>query len=307
MTALTLPPLRLRGSYGLTWSVLRVHRTALWIWTAVVAAGIGGLVWSHRLSGTSGGLGGLPADDAGLRLAGEAMALLPFAAAAFAGGALIGRELENGTAALAWTQSVSPARWLAAKLAVPAALLTAGTAVLSLLFRWVWTAGPSSAAPPWYDDAIFLAGGPAGIAHVLLGLAVGALSGLLMRRALSGLGFAFFATLLVEVVLAMFRSHLWPTTRWTGFEAARLPHTADRFEIGVITAAGKYVAGPECNMDVPGEFRRCLADHGYTDAYAVGHPASHFWPMQGVETAIVLTLAALACVAAFALLRRRVA
>jgi hypothetical protein len=35
------------------------------------------------------------------------------------------------------------------------------------------------------------------------------------------------------------------------------------------------------------------------------HPASHFWPLQLVETGIVLAVAALATAAAFALLRRR--
>ncbi len=35
------------------------------------------------------------------------------------------------------------------------------------------------------------------------------------------------------------------------------------------------------------------------------HPESHFWPLQLVESALLLTLAAAAIVAAFALLRRR--
>ncbi|MDX3075116.1 ABC transporter permease [Streptomyces sp. NPDC088354] len=307
MTALTLPPRRLRDRHGLTWSVLRVHRTALWVWAAVVAAGVGGLLWSYRQATGNAG-DGLPLDDfAGLRLAGSAILLLPPVVAAFAGGALIGRELENGTAALAWTQSVSPARWLAAKLAVPALALTAGMTVLTLLFRWVWTSGTSDAAPGWYEKDVFFAGGPVGLAYVLLGLALGALSGLLMRRTLSGLGFAFFATVLVHFTLVTFRSRLWPTTRWTGFEAARLPASADRIEVGLVTAAGKPLSGTQCNMDVPREFEQCLRDMGAADAYAVVHPASHYWPLQFVESGIVLAVAALACVAAFGLLRRRAA
>lgn len=39
----------------------------------------------------------------------------------------------------------------------------------------------------------------------------------------------------------------------------------------------------------------------------MGHPASHYWPLQLVETGIVLALTALACWACFALLRRRTA
>lgn len=281
---------------------------ALWLWIGFVVAGSGGLVWSYR----SGGMSPVPGSDpfgdfTTLHLTARLIALLPLAVAAFAGGALIGRELENGTAALAWTQSVSPARWLAAKLAVPALLLTAGTAALSLVFRWAWTSGDADRAPGWYERDVFLAGGPAGLAYVLLGLALGVLSGLLMRRALSGLGLAFFATLLPVVTLGMTRSRLWPTARWTGFEAARPPTGFDRHEVGVVTAGGELLPGRECNMDRVGDFEQCLRQNGFTDAYAVGHPASHYWPLQLVETGIVLALAALACWAAFALLRRRTA
>ncbi|MEU0393296.1 hypothetical protein ABZ208_11045 [Streptomyces sp. NPDC006208] len=48
-----------------------------------------------------------------MSLASTLIAWLPFAVAVYAGGVLIVRELERGTAALAWTQSVTPARWLA--------------------------------------------------------------------------------------------------------------------------------------------------------------------------------------------------
>ncbi|MFE2546471.1 ABC transporter permease [Actinacidiphila glaucinigra] len=302
---------------GLPWSVVRLHRTALWLWIAFVAAGTG---WLLRALWLSAGderydpacaprcIDPEPFDAyIPLHLQGRVMAILPLAVAVFAGGALVGRELERGTAALAWVQSVTPTRWLATKLAVPALLLTGGTTGLTLLFRRVWSTGHPEDRPGWYENDIFLSTGPVLVAYVLLGLALGALAGLLMRRTLSGLGLAFFATLLVYVLLAMGRTHLWPATRWTGFEAARLPGDAERLEVGVITAAGESVQGPECNLDQPGEFDQCLADNGYTDVYAVGHPASHYWPLQLVETGIVLALAALACWAAFALLRRRTA
>ncbi|MCZ7459444.1 hypothetical protein [Streptomyces sp. WMMC940] len=43
---------------------------------------------------------------------------------------------------------------------------------------------------------------------------------------------------------------------------------------------------------------------GVTD-FARTHPPSHFWPIQLVETGIVLALAAVATYAAFRVLRRR--
>jgi hypothetical protein len=44
---------------------------------------------------------------------------------------------------------------------------------------------------------------------------------------------------------------------------------------------------------------------GLTDFWATYHPESHFWPIQLVESGVVLAVAGLATAAAFALLRRR--
>ncbi|WP_431963135.1 hypothetical protein [Actinacidiphila sp. bgisy160] len=291
MTAVAPTP-RPSVLHGLTWSVVRLHRTALWLWIAFVAAGTAWLLRALWL--TAGDERYDPACvprcidpepfDAyvPLQLQGRAMTLLPLAVAVFAGGALVGRELERGTAALAWAQSVTPARWLAAKLAVPALLLTVGTAGLTLLFRWVWSTGHPEDRPGWYENDIFLSTGLALVAHVLLALALGALAGMLTRRALSGLGLAFFATSSVLVTAGFYRSALWPKVE-TG-----LSH------VGAADWSAERVAKPADGA-------------GFGDPVALVHPASHYWPLQLVETGIVLALAALACWACFALLRRRTA
>src|SRR5690606_5452903 len=100
-----------------------------------------------------------------------------------------GREAESGTARLGWTQGVSPVRWLAARLTLPALLVTASTALLAALHRWAWTAGDGrvDTAKPWYDAATFYAGGLLPVALALAGLAAGALAGLLLGRSLPAL------------------------------------------------------------------------------------------------------------------------
>jgi len=57
----------------------------------------------------------------------------------FWGAPLIARELETGTSALAWTQSVTRTRWLAVKLAVVGLAAIAVTEGLSLMQAW-WAA-----------------------------------------------------------------------------------------------------------------------------------------------------------------------
>ncbi|MFI1409860.1 hypothetical protein ACH4Y0_08055 [Streptomyces sp. NPDC020707] len=80
------------------------------------------------------------------------ISVVPLLVAAFAGGALIGRELDSGTAELAWTQSVSPARWLTAKLALPATLLVLGTLALVLLRRLVASSSGGLASSKWHTS-----------------------------------------------------------------------------------------------------------------------------------------------------------
>lgn len=49
----------------------------------------------------------------------------------------------------------------------------------------------------------------------------------------------------------------------------------------------------------------CVRELGVTGHYVDHHPASHFWPLQLVETGIVLALAAGCAFAAFQVVRRR--
>ena len=65
--------------------------------------------------------------------------LAPAVIGLFWGAPLIARELETGTSALAWNQSVTRTRWLAVKLAVGGLAAMAVTEALSLMQAW-WAA-----------------------------------------------------------------------------------------------------------------------------------------------------------------------
>lgn len=306
---------------GLTWSVLRLHRTALYVGGAALVAFAAAMVWMYvigddaRVStgpcSTPGYCPNLTAstfEDQTYRrivsLTAEALSYLMFPVGAWAGGALIGRELESGTARLAWTQSVTPLRWLAAKLAVPALLLTAGTTTAVLLNVWARQDGGPDLALDWYFSDTFITTGPAAVTYALAGLALGALAGLVTRRALPAAGLGFAATLAFYNLMDRYRWDLWPTSSVTVSDpdAYHLPQSALHMSSGYVLTSGERSEGYFCR-DMPGP--GCLKEGDVTGHYTVFHPQSHHWPLQLMDAGIALAVAALATAGAFWLLRRR--
>ncbi|WP_078890238.1 hypothetical protein [Streptomyces maremycinicus] len=314
-----------RTAWGTARTVLRLHRTALLVWTAAVLFLNG---WLVRLDKTA--TQGEFAEWEACERAGQDLCDMPvgwvghsewlacigllisfcfLAVAAFAGGTLIGRELENGTARLAWAQGITPARWLTAKLAVPALALTAGTTALLLVYRRVWGAHQNLTYSGWTGDDAYLSRGPAGLAYVLCALAVGVLTALLLRRALPALAVSVAATGLLAFVVARCRGSFWPTVTRTSAEAGvDPPANAWELENGVLVHGRRTPDLSPWTCDgTAAEARRCLDDLGITGFYTTYHPESHYWPLQLVETGVVLSVAALATAAAFLLLRHRTA
>ncbi|GIH25942.1 hypothetical protein Aph01nite_42520 [Acrocarpospora phusangensis] len=94
------------------------------------------------------------------------------------GAPLIAREFEAGTHKLAWTQSLSRGRWLAAVLAVAAAGALTATAVLAAVLTWVLPdAGGDPTYWPYYESH-----GLVPYARALLALALGVALGAVTRH-----------------------------------------------------------------------------------------------------------------------------
>ncbi|MCL6736984.1 ABC transporter permease subunit [Streptomyces neyagawaensis] len=230
---------------GLTWTVLRVHRPALLVWCAYVLLMTGWMFWVQYVSGAR-----VRAEMAACRRVeggcidvmtfshsmnegwiGTLIAYASYGIAAWAGASLIGRELERGTAQLAWAQSISPTRWLTAKLAVPAVALTVGTTVLVLVYRWFWTASQDLRGSEWHDPDPFLNRGPAVLAYALCALAVGALAGIALRRSLPALAVAFGLILWFHLYVDRHWHELWPARTLSGTGGSWFPsqHPASHF------------------------------------------------------------------------------
>ncbi|MER6494223.1 hypothetical protein [Streptomyces griseorubiginosus] len=214
---------------GLTRAVLRLHRTALIVWTVFVLGSVGYLVWLTEVTAGSvretldacpdhGILCGIDAWHAysgAMSWTSTFMYYSYWAVAAWAGGALIGRELESGTARLAWTQGVTPRRWLTAKLALPAAALVVGGAVFVPVYRWAWSAHRDLMGDSLAFNDVFADHGPLVVAYGLCALAVGALTGLLLGRPLPALALSVAVTTVLNRTLEHHRpTPLPPTAFW---------------------------------------------------------------------------------------------
>ncbi|MER5395890.1 hypothetical protein [Streptomyces sp. NPDC002599] len=312
---------------GLTWTVLRLHRTALYVWGAVLLTVVAALIWLLAVGPEArAAVGGCDASDPFpldcgtvrqtatartydyvLALASACVTFQMYAVAVWAGAALTGRELESGTARLAWTQSVTPARWLATRLAVPAVLLTAGTTLAVLLGNRTRHAGRGDLSGGWFIMNVFISSGPVAVAYALAGLALGALAGLALRRALPAAAAALAAAYVLHEMLDGFRMSLWPAETATGLAALNLPRGTLVLEHGAVTGAGeRLTTSMACvGTDSAAALEKCAKRTGLTDFWTTYHPESHFWPLQLVESGLLLAVTGLAAAAAFALLRRR--
>ncbi|MFE2379235.1 ABC transporter permease [Streptomyces sp. NPDC059398] len=286
----------LRGPY---WVAVRMHRSTLrWAAGLIVLA----LVMLIAVRVWGGGLTGRYWSDGHLvENVASVIMLLPYLIAAFTAGPLVARELESGNNQLLWTQSVSPLRWFASKLAVPAALALVGSAVLDGVFRWVWSAAPhQDPTRHWYPDSVYEALGPIGIATALLAVPLGALAGLLVRRTVPAIVTGLVATAVVSGVLGAVRGHLWPvvtvrTSLAEGYPAMNGMVTSE----GAVTGSGAHVADPICVDD-----KQCQQAHNLAGYFRSSHPVSHFWPLQLVETGILLALAAVLTLVVFRIVKR---
>ncbi|MFJ9113683.1 ABC transporter permease [Streptomyces sp. NPDC102283] len=306
--------------------LLRVHRKALWAGAALLVIGIGIVValrvWmaSSKVLCADGDTTPCGDDiyvssyahtstETFLTDGGGVLLLLAGLIGVFVAGPLIARELESGTFRLAWAQAVSPARWLTARLAVPAALTVTGLMILVIVYRWgLWAlrAGPNNPGLRWYASGVFPGTGPAILGYALLAVAVGALCAVLVRRTVLSMSLSALVLAAVGIGLSTRRYLLWPAVLRQGQEGPALLRDSDwHLEGGMLTASGSKVYWQDCYHagSVDG-YEACMSDRGGVTPFAEVHPASHYWPLQLVETGILLALAALAVFAAFRVLRR---
>ncbi|MGE7384848.1 ABC transporter permease [Streptomyces sp. NPDC004126] len=302
----------LKGPY---WATVRQHRHAAWALPALAAVALAAVAALRLWVGDPGSDGPSVFPARGYNLlrlcmqyAGTALLLLPLLVGAFVAGPMTARELESGTWRLALTQSTTPRAWLGAKVLVAGLVSALGAAALVLVYRLGWTQVSNTWQLSRFDRGPYEATGPVLIGYCLLGVALGVLVGQLVRRTVAAMA---VAGLLTGVVLAGLGSLRWSflpvetnTIPFGGNPMKLAPPDSLMTDLGLLTASGSRLPNDAC-FERTREMGVCPADLNVTGRYADFHPASHYWPTQLIETAVVLALAAAALYAAFRMLRAR--
>jgi hypothetical protein len=122
------------------------------------------------------------------------VAIAPALVGLFLGAPLIARELETGTFRLAWTQSVTKKRWLAAKLGLVGIAAMAIGGLITWMANW-WSSPIDEVNQNRFGVANFSFHGIAPIGYAAFAFTLGVTSGVLLRKtvaamALTGAGFA---------------------------------------------------------------------------------------------------------------------
>ncbi len=330
----------------MTWLAWRQLRAGLWVGAAAVAlVGVLVLATWHGLAtawvGSGSATCGADCDGAFPQFLGETkrglvdalyqwsvgLRAVPALVGMFWGVLLVAPELETGTFRVSWTQSVSRARWLAAKVAVGAAVSVVVTGLLSWALT-VWAHGLDWAT--WSVSSTFPARGAAPVGYALFAIALGVATGLALRRAapamLVTLGGYVAVTYSLErwvrdrlvppVVLDVPLANVHAVNEggygfgsilWEG--AVRVPSGSWTLSDETLAAAGpSWPMGIPAHCTAPGQTQQgCddwLAGLGLHQ-HLVYHPAAHFWPIQWVETGLLVAAAAVLVALCFWWVRRR--
>jgi hypothetical protein len=270
-----------------------------------------------------------------------ALVALPILAAVFWAAPLVSREYEAGTHRLAWTQSVSPLRWITTKVILVFGVLTAAALAISLLAMWAL----SPLMPAFggrFNSIWYSLQGIVPVASMLFALSVGIAASALIRRTIPAMAITLAVYAVTRVPIHWLRSHFAPSLNQTvdvplsdllqnpvgspADDFTGILEPGDWLLNGDVTDPAGHVLGATTNnIDILRAYCPDLTmtrtDTGPLNVSAACQtkieglslhetvtyqPATHFWLVQTVEGAIFLLGAALLIgTAIFAVAHRR--
>jgi ABC-2 family transporter protein len=250
------------------------------------------------------------------------MYLTPALIGLFWGAPLIARELETGTYRLAWNQSVTRGRWTLVKLGIGGLASVAVAGLLSLMITW-WASPINTALT--YDASgtpskfgriqplMFAARGVAPLGYAAFAFTLGVTLGVLLRRTIPAMALTLALFVAAQLLMpALVRPHLLPAEQATApFNPGRngevmitssgqmtvfVPATVPgAWVISNVTVdpAGNVFTGPATSACLGAANSPCInwLASKHLRQLVTYQPASRFWPLQLIETAIYLVLA----------------
>ena len=296
------------------WLVWRQHRMQALV-TAALLLAFGVVLWIHGMGTADLAEGLAPGSDEldnvvaerfqGMYLFVSWLPVVPVLIGLFWGAPVLAKEFETGTAKLAWTQSVSPRRWLTSKLGGLGVLVTLGGLALGgMINGWLATFDGASVVNRLADLPLFGGSGVASAAWWLFAFVLGVAAGTVTRRTLS----AMAVTLAAYVVVFMVVASPLLDFRDMYAEPEQLVQTSasDSLPDGSLIAGSQWLdpAGREldasavdtvvdqkCGSLPSGtDFSPCLFKNGYQEAVYY-QPPSRYWRFQWTEAAILLAAA----------------
>jgi hypothetical protein len=224
---------------------------------------------------------------------------LPAVTGVFWGAPLLAREFDTGTYRLAWTQSITRTRWLAAKVAVVGTASVAASGLLSWLVTW-WFTPLDGLNDTKFDPSIFSERDVVPLGYAAFAFALGLIAGLLIRRTLPAMATTLVGYITARlVVLEWARPHFaaplhvtasmpepgsGPAKALKAPAASQIPPGSWIGPSRITDPTGHAVAGIRINLGDP-----CVANHNCLAGYhqtITYQPASRYWPFQWAETAL---------------------
>ncbi|ANZ38998.1 hypothetical protein BBK82_25930 [Lentzea guizhouensis] len=228
---------------------------------------------------------------------------LPALVGVFVGAPLFAREFEQGTHALAFTQSVSRTRWTATKFLVAAlpALVFVGVFQV-VVHSWLDAAGelgPLGAGPYYFTT--FEANGVSPIAYTLFAYTFGVFAGAAFRRTLVAMTLTLGLFVVVRFALNQTRELMITPTRVTGDDPTK-PLVLERGPLqvdgGYLDASGAVVADAGSKMncyagaDSDVDLLACYRSNGIEKSFADVIPANQATTLHLLEASVFAGLAA---------------
>ena len=299
----------------MVWITWRQHRTAL-IGGAVVTAVVTGLllwIWQAVAEvnaacsaldcwiGAAGAMGDRASYTYTVLYLGQPV--LGGLIAVFWAAPLLAREYEQRTYLLAWSQDVTPMRWLGGKVALLGGAAVVLSAVLAAASWQLVEAMKSSPGGTFgmNDYRALEFWPPTQVLYTLFGFALGLAVGMATKRIVLAMGATLVTYAAVRFMIAGTATHWLAPVRVVVPVTGNLPVADPAYNSSVVYLDG---AGAPVELPVGCADGPCLAQHGVASVSAIYQPLGRSMTFLWMEVITYAVLTAVCAAVAWALVRR---